>query len=73
MAESLEQVKADLRRNHPEMSDEDIDRLLSGRPARRRRNNNRRIENFGRRETPFEAPSTGRSTSSRRPDEADNR
>lgn len=60
--ETPEELREVLRRNHPELSDDELDRLLTGEPKRRRQPPPL-IENRGKRESRYEAPSSGRHTS----------
>lgn len=60
--ETVEELRAALARNHPELTDADLDRILSG-PPRTGRRTRPFLDNRGKRESVYETPSTGRTTS----------
>lgn len=75
MTMTAEEVRAALKRNHPDLTDADIDRILTGPPARRRRGRRPLVDNAGKREAAYETTSTGRTTTRHLPiaDEEDDR
>ncbi len=61
----VEDARALLRRNHPDLTDDEIEAILTGPPARRRQPP-RQFDNYGKRAAPYEAASAGRTTKARR-------
>lgn len=63
--ETADDLRAALRRNHPELTDADITRILSGPPVKPKRAPGL-YDNRGRYESPFGSVSTGRTSGPRR-------